>query len=329
MVRIGTAVRPGSGDAAVVRFTGQREGGVALSVDCNSRFCYLDPRLGAAHAVAEAARNVSCVGGEPLAVTDCLNFGNPERPEIMWQFEQACLGIADACNALGTPVVSGNVSLYNETEGKGIFPTPTIGMVGLMEDCAKNAVSAFLAAGERIGLVGRLAGPGGGHLGGSEYLKVVHGRTAGTPPPLDLDLEKKVQAAVRALVRAGLVRTAHDTSEGGLAVALAEMCFGRDLGCKVSLPAHPGRADALLFGEDAGRILIAYPAAVADRVAAVAREQGAPFLEIGEVGGPSLVIDSGGRTLVDARVADLKNPWSSSIPGVVGEGIHQVALEGR
>ncbi|HLB75840.1 MAG TPA: phosphoribosylformylglycinamidine synthase subunit PurL, partial [Candidatus Dormibacteraeota bacterium] len=137
MVRIGTAVRPGQGDAAVVRFTGQRDGGVALSVDCNSRYCYLGPRLGAAHAVAEAARNVSCVGGEPLAITDCLNFGNPERPDIMWQFEQACLGIADACNALGTPVVSGNVSLYNETEGKGIFPTPTIGMVGLMEDCAR------------------------------------------------------------------------------------------------------------------------------------------------------------------------------------------------
>ena len=329
MVRIGTAVRPGAGDAAVVRFTGQRDGGVALSVDCNSRYCYLEPRLGAAHAVAEAARNVSCVGGEPLAVTDCLNFGNPERPEIMWQFEQACLGIADACNALGTPVVSGNVSLYNETEGKGIFPTPTIGMVGLMEDCAKNAGSAFLAAGERIALLGRLAGPAGGHLGGSEYLQVVHGRTAGTPPPLDLDLEKKVQGAVRALVRAGLVRTAHDTSEGGLAVALAEMCFGRELGCKVSLPAQPGRADALLFGEDAGRILIAYPAAAADRVAAVVREHGAPFADVGEVGGPSLVIESGGRTLVDARVADLKNPWSSSIPGVVGEGIHQVALEGR
>ncbi len=329
MVRIGTAVRPGQGDAAVVRFTGQRDGGVALSVDCNSRYCYLDPRLGAAHAVAEAARNVSCVGGEPVAITDCLNFGNPERPEIMWQLEQACLGIADACNALGTPVVSGNVSLYNETEGKGIFPTPTIGMVGLMEDCGRNAVSAFLAAGERIALLGRPAGPQGGHLGGSEYLKAVHGRTAGTPPPLDLDLEKKVQGTVRALVRAGLVRTAHDTSEGGLAVALAEMSFGRDLGCKVALPTQPGRSDALLFGEDAGRILIAYPDAAADRVAAVAREHGAPFLEIGEVGGPSLVIKSGERTLVDARVADLKTSWSSSIPQVVGEGIHQVALEGR
>jgi len=198
-----------------------------------------------------------------------------------------------------------------------------------MEDCAKNAGSFFLAQGERVALLGRPCGPEGGHLGGSEYLKVVHGRTAGTPPPLDLRLEKGVQSAVRALVRAGLVRTAHDTSEGGLAVALAEMCFGRDLGCRIALPALPGRGDALLFGENAGRILVAYPAAVADRVAAVAREHGAPFLEIGEVGGPSLTIKSGERTLVDARVADLKAPWSSAIPRIVGEGIHQVALEGR
>ena len=329
MVRIGTAVRPGNGDAAVVRFTGQRDGGVALSVDCNSRYCYLDPRLGAAHAVAEAARNVSCVGGEPLAVTDCLNFGNPERPEIMWQFEQACMGIADACAALGTPVVSGNVSLYNETEGKGIYPTPTIGMVGLMEDCAKNASSVFLAAGERVALIGPVCGPKGGHLGGSEYLKVVYGRAAGMPPPLDLEMEKKVQSAVRALVRDGLVRTAHDTSDGGLAVALAEMCFGRDLGCKVALPAQQGRSDALLFGEDVARILIAYPASAVERVAAVVRDRGAPFRELGEVGGPSLLIKAGERTLVDARVAELKESWSSAIPRMIGEGIHQVALEGH
>src|SRR5438128_6720698 len=329
MVRIGTAIRPGQGDAAVVRFTGQRDGGVAMSVGCNSRWCYLDPRLGAAHAVAETARNVSCVGGEPLAVTDCLNFGNPERPEIMWQFEQACLGIADACTALETPVVSGNVSLYNGTEGKAVFPTPTIGMVGLMDDCAKNAGSAFGAAGERVALLGRPCGPQGGHLGGSEYLRVVHGRTAGMPPPLDLQLEKAVQSAVRAMVRAGLLRTAHDASDGGLAVALAEMCFGRDLGCKISLSSFPGRADAVLFGEDAGRILIAYPPPVADRIVALARENGAPIADLGEVGGSTLVIQSGDRTLIDARVADLREPWATAVPRVVGEGIHQAALEGR
>jgi phosphoribosylformylglycinamidine synthase II len=331
MVRLGTALRPGAGDAAVVRFTGQREGGVALSVDCNSRWVYLEPRLGAAHAVAEAARNVSCVGGEPLAITDCLNFGNPERPEIMWQFEQSCLGIADACNALGTPVVSGNVSLYNETDGKGIFPTPTIGLVGLMDDCAKTAGSAFVAAGDRIALIGPR---GQGHLGGSEYLRTVHGKIAGMPPPLDLEREKAVQAAVRAAVRKGLVRSAHDCSDGGLAAALAEMCFGRDLGCLVSLdsldagvPAGALRADAALFGEDASRVLVAYKPEHAAQLAALCAPAG--FVELGEVSGGALVVRSGGRALLDVPVARLKAAWSRAIPQLVGEEVHNVALEGH
>src|SRR5262249_21668190 len=156
---------------------------------------------------------VSCVGGEPLAVTDCLNFGNPERPEIMWQFEEACLGIAEACNALGTPVVSGNVSLYNETEGKAVFPTPMIGMVGLMDDCALNAGGHFAGAGDRVAVVGGL---GQGHLGGSEYLWAVHGKVAGKPPPLQLQRERSVQKAVRDCVRAGALKAAHDCSDGGL-----------------------------------------------------------------------------------------------------------------
>jgi phosphoribosylformylglycinamidine synthase len=321
MVRIGTAVRPGAGDAAVVRFTGQRDGGVALSAGCNSRWCWLEPRLGAAHAVAEAARNVSCAGGEPLAVTDCLNFGNPERPEIMWQFEQACLGIADACLALETPVVSGNVSLYNETEGKAVFPTPMIGLVGLVDDCSKNAGMSFLSAGDRVGLIG---GVGEGHLGGSEYLKVVHGKIAGMPPPLDLAREKSVQRAVRACVRAGAVRAAHDCSDGGLAVALAEMCFARELGCKVRLRSSL-RADGLLFGEDASRILVSYAPGHAAEVQKLCAEAGASFEEIGEVGGPSLVVEG----VLDAPLVGLKEAWSRAIPRIVGEGIHTVALEGH
>jgi phosphoribosylformylglycinamidine synthase len=330
MVRIGTALRPGAGDAAVVRFTGQREGGVALSVGCNSRFTFLDPRLGAAHAVAETARNVSCVGGEPLALTDCLNFGNPEKPEIMWQFEEACLGIADACAALGTPVVSGNVSLYNETDGKAVQPTPMIGMVGAMDDCSRTAGMGFVAPGDRVALVGALCGPTGGHLGGTEYLKAVHGRTAGKPPPLDLAAEKAVQDTVRGLVRGALVRTAHDCSDGGVAVALAEMCFPRELGCTVDLPAAPGRADAILFGEDASRILVAYPAANSARVAQAARDKGVPFAEIGEVTGNSLVVSCGRKPLLDVRVAELKEPWTSALPRLVGEGvIHHAALEGH
>jgi phosphoribosylformylglycinamidine synthase len=322
MVRIGTAVRPGSGDAAVVRFTGQREGGVALSVDCNSRWCYLEPRLGAAHAVAEAARNVSCVGGEPLAITDCLNFGNPERPEIMWQFEQACLGIADACQALETPVVSGNVSLYNETEGKAVFPTPMIGMVGLMDDCARSVGGGFLAGGDRIALLG---GVGAGHLGGSEYLRAVQGKIAGMPPPLDLAREKAVQRAVRDCVRQGAVRAAHDCSEGGLAVALAEMCFVRDLGCRVRFPPSSLRPDALLFGEDASRILVSYAPAQAERVKAICAAAGVPCEEIGEVGGAKLILEG----LLDAPLAELREPWARAIPRLLGETIHAVALEGH
>jgi phosphoribosylformylglycinamidine synthase len=314
-------VRPGEGDAAVVRFTGQREGGVALSVGCNSRWCYLDPRLGAAHAVAETARNVSCVGGQPLAVTDCLNFGNPERPEIMWQFEQACLGIADACNALGTPVVSGNVSLYNETEGKAVFPTPMIGMVGLMDDCAAHAGSGFAAEGDRVAIVG---GAGAGHLGGSEYLKVVHGLVAGAPPPLDFAREKAVQKAVRECVRAGAVRAAHDCSDGGLAAALAEMCFGRGLGCRVSVRPGKLRPDALLFGEDASRIVISFAPAQREKVESICRAAGAELLALGAVGGDALEIEG----LLVAPVAELREAWRSAIPRLVGEGIHQAALEG-
>ena len=319
MVRIGTAVRPGQGDAAVVRFTGQREGGVAISVGCNSRWVYLEPRLGAAHAVAETARNVSCVGGEPLAVTDCLNFGNPERPEIMWQFEQACLGIADACEALATPVVSGNVSLYNETEGKGIHPTPMIGMVGLMDDCALHAGSGFVEAGDRVAVVGGL---GAGHLGGSEFLKVMHGQIAGLPPPLDFAREKATQKAVRDGVRAGALRAAHDCSDGGLAVALAEMCFERGLGCRVALSSKL-RPDALLFGEDASRIVVSYSAGAREEVAALCKAAGAALEEIGQVGGAALVVEG----LLDAPVAELRAAWSSAIPQLVGEGIHQAALE--
>ena len=320
MVRIGTAIRPGQGDAAVVRFTGQRDGGVAVSVGCNSRWCYLDPRLGAAHAVAETARNVSCVGGEPLAVTDCLNFGNPERPEIMWQFEQACLGIAEACAALQTPVVSGNVSLYNETEGKAVLPTPMIGMVGLMDDCAKNAGSCFMAAGDRVAVVGGL---GQGHLGGSEYLKTVHGRVAGVPPPLDFARERAVQKAVRDCVRAGLLKSAHDCSDGGLAVTLAEMCFGRDLGCRVALKSQL-RPDALLFGEDASRIVVSFAPADREAVEAICKAAGAPLEDIGQVGGPTLIVEG----VLEARIAELRESWSSAIPKLVGEGIHKAALEG-
>ncbi len=321
MVRLGTAVRPGDGDAAVIRFTGQREGGVALAVDCNSRWCFLDPALGAAHAVVESARNVSCVGGEPLAITDCLNFGNPQRPEIMWQFSEACRGISEACRALGTPVVSGNVSLYNETEGRAVFPTPTIGMVGLIDDCRVRAGQSFLVAGEKIALLGELSAS---HLGGSEYLRAVHNQKRGVPPPLDYAKEKSVQGAVRALVRAGLVRTAHDCSDGGISVALAECAFGNGLGCDVTLSAafarDPAlRLDGMLFGEDAARILIAYRAQDADKIAAIAAQHASPLHELGTVAGERLIIRGAGEVLlIDESVRELRAAWSATIPAIAG-----------
>src|SRR5947208_3143610 len=246
--------------------------------------------------------------------------GNPERPEIMWQFEQACLGIADACSALQTPVVSGNVSLYNETEGKAVFPTPMIGMVSLMDDCAKNAGGGFAAAGDRVGLVGGL---GEGHLGGSEYLFAVHGKLLGMPPPLDFARERAVQKAVREAVRAGLLKAAHDCSDGGLAVALAEMCFPKEVGCRVALKSQL-RADALLFGEDASRVIVSYRPDDSERVKAICSAAGAPFEDIGQVGGTALIFEG----VLEAKVADLRETWSSSIPRMVGEGIHKAALEG-
>ncbi|HZR07331.1 MAG TPA: AIR synthase-related protein, partial [Myxococcales bacterium] len=218
------------------------------------------------------------------------------------------------------PVVSGNVSLYNETESKAVYPTPMIGMVGMMDDCARNAGSGFVASGDRVAVIGGL---GNGHLGGSEYLKVVHGKVLGMPPPLDLAREKAVQKAVRLGVRAGALKAAHDCSDGGLAVALAEMCFAKDLGCRVLLESSL-RPDALLFGEDASRVVVSYSASSRSEVEAICRAAGASLQEIGQVGGTALIIEG----LLEAKVADLKEPWSTAIPRLVGEGIHKAALSG-
>ncbi|MBS2029036.1 MAG: phosphoribosylformylglycinamidine synthase subunit PurL [Deltaproteobacteria bacterium] len=300
MVRLGGVVRPG-GDAAVVRVEGGTVG-LALAVDCNGRYCELDPRQGAKLAVAECARNVSCVGGEPLGLTDCLNFGNPEKPEVMWSFSEAVDGISEACKALEVPVVSGNVSLYNETDGQGIFPTPTVGIVGLVPDCAKTTHSAFAHAGDRIAVLGATRG----ELGGSEYLLAVHGKTAGKPPSLDLVAEAKLQKLVRELVRQGQVNSAHDCAEGGLGVALAECCVMGEqrLGARVKLESAV-RADALLFGEDASRVVISVNPAQASAVEAAAKKAGVPFAWIGEVGGARLVIEGH----VDVPVTFAAEAW--------------------
>jgi len=306
-------------DAGIVRVHGSKKA-LAMTSDVTPRYVQNDPYEGGKQAVAEAWRNLTAVGADPIAITDNLNFGNPERPEIMGQFAGCVEGMRAACLALDYPVVSGNVSLYNETEGKAVFPTPMIGMVGLMDDCARNAGSAFSSAGDRVGIVGGL---GNGHLGGSEYLRAVHGKVAGMPPPLDFAREKAVQKAVREAVRAGLLNAAHDVSDGGLAVTLAEMCFGKDLGCRLTLRSQV-RPDALLFGEDASRVVVSYAPADRDAIEAICKAAGAPFEEIGQVGGNALVVEGA----LDARLADLKESWSSAIPKIVGEGIHHAALEG-
>jgi len=256
MVRTDTVVLPGS-DAAVVRV---KENGkaLALTTDCNPRWCRLDPRLGAMHAVAEAARNVACAGARPLAITDCLNFGNPENPRIMGQFVAAVEGMAAACTALETPVVSGNVSLYNETHGKGVDPTPTVGMVGLLERLEDHLTQGFCQAGDVIYLVGEHRGGEGGEIGGSEYLSVVHGQEVGPIPALDLAAEHRLHRLLERAAAEQLIASAHDCSDGGLAVALAEAVLtakAAGLGARVAA-AGEGRADCLLFGESATRVVV-------------------------------------------------------------------------
>ncbi|HUB08857.1 MAG TPA: phosphoribosylformylglycinamidine synthase subunit PurL [Myxococcales bacterium] len=312
-VRLGGVVLPG-GDAAVVRIEGGTKG-LGLSADCNSRFCQLDPYEGARLAVAECCRNLAAVGAEPIGLTDCLNFGSPEKPEIMWQLAEAIRGIGDACRALDVPVVSGNVSLYNETDGKAIQPTPAVAVVGLVEDCGRTTTSWFRRSGDKVALLGE-AWRGAPELGGSELL-AAGGQLAGRPPRLDTDLEKSVQRACRAMIRARLLSSAHDCSEGGLGVALAECCMmGPEelrLGASVKLVV-PGRADLALFSEEPSRIVISFAPNVEAQVRAAAKEAGAPLDILGDVGGDELAIEGVGRV----PVTTLSEAWRGGLPAVLG-----------
>ncbi|WP_027481656.1 phosphoribosylformylglycinamidine synthase subunit PurL [Deinococcus pimensis] len=292
-VMTNTVVVPGAADAAVMRVRGTTKG-VAATSDCNPRFVYLDPFVGAAAAVAEAARNLACVGATPLAITDNLNFGNPHRPEVYYQLQQATRGIAEACRALNTPVTGGNVSLYNQYNERqpdgsvrtvAIHPTPTIGMVGVLPDVERRATLALPEGQHVLYLVGDHAAD----VGASQYLETVHGLEAGRVPALDLALEKRVQDAVIALIRAGHARAAHDCSEGGLAVTLAEMAVAGGLGLTVKVDAA-GRADALLFGEAHSRIVVAVPVGHEEAAEALLHEHGAPFHLLGFVGGEEVAI---------------------------------------
>ena len=321
MVRLNTVRRPGDADAAVLRLPdGTR--GIAIATDCNPRWTWLDPRRGAAHAVAECCRNLACVGAEPVGTTDCLNFGDPTRPEVMWELVEAIEGMAEACTAFGAPVVSGNVSLYNQTGEVAVKPTPAVGVVGVLPDVHRVAGTAFDRDSLEIGLLGALEGEGGASLAASIRLALVDGRCQGRPAPCDFDAELAVQGACRELVRAGTVVSAHDLSEGGLAVALAEMCFGgpgwHRIGAVIEA-APAGRLDQLLFGEDPARILVAYESEDRARVEAAAAAHGAAFSVLGATGGHRLaVVSPAGEVLVDSDLDTLFDVWDMGLQRALG-----------
>jgi phosphoribosylformylglycinamidine synthase len=321
-VGINTLVLPGS-DAAVLRVKGTPRA-VAVATDGNGRYGYLDPFLGGAMAVAEAARNVACAGGRPLALTNCLNFASPERPEIMWQFAETVDGIAAAAQALGVPVTGGNVSFYNETLGRAILPTPVVGVVGLLEDAERRTTQWFKAEGDVVVLLGEP----GGRLGGSEYLQTVHGRLGGVPAPLDLDRERAVQAACVAAIEAGCVRSAHDAAEGGLAVALAECCITgpRRVGAAVLLSGE-GRTDELLFGEAPSRIVLTVLPGDVERLTRIAREWTVPVHVLGHVGGDRLEVRVGTRTRVSVSVEALADRFENGLARALEQPVE--ALSGR
>ncbi len=316
MVRTNTVVLPGS-DAAVIRVKETRRS-MAMSLDCNSRYCHLNPREGAKLAVAESARNVVCSGARPLAVTNCLNFASPQRPEVMWAFSETIDGMAEACTVFGTPVTGGNVSFYNETDGKGIYPTPVIGMLGVIEDAKHITTQWFKDAGDAILLLGKT----GNDLGASELLSVLTGEACGAVPQLDLNAEKRVQQVCLTAIQSCLVRSAHDCAEGGLAVALAESCFssyGRNaVGAKIDLTEHAGlsRLDdalALLFAESPSRIVLSVKPENVEKVKALAAQAGVPCAVIGEIGGETLQIVSGSASLISESVGLLEEAWCGAL----------------
>ncbi|MBI3994443.1 MAG: phosphoribosylformylglycinamidine synthase II, partial [Nitrospirae bacterium] len=300
----------------VVRIKGTRKA-LALSVDGNGAYGILNPYRGGVIAVCEAARNVVCAGARPIGLTDCLNFGNPERPDVMWQFAMSVEGIADACRELEIPVVSGNVSFYNETHDIGIYPTPIVGVVGLIDDVERVVRPGFRDEGDRVVLLGETKE----ELGGSEYLKQLHSREGGFPPLLDLAAEKALQKSCLDAMGAGIIKSAHDCSEGGLAVTLAEAAIlsgrmsGRPLGASVLLPDLPIRKDAHLFGESQSRMVVTVEERRLEELEALCREEGVPFAVIGRVGGDRLTVRIEGRDrpLIDLSVREMETAWEGAI----------------
>jgi phosphoribosylformylglycinamidine synthase len=285
MVMADTIGRPG-GDAGVVRIHGTQKG-LAISCDVTPRYCAADPKEGAKQAVAECWRNLTAVGADPLAITDCMNFGNPERPEIMGEFVAAVEGMAEACRALSFPVVSGNVSLYNETNGIAIPPTPAVGGVGLIHDIAYTAKTALTREGDVLILIGNTTG----HLGQSLYQQFATGSTQGAPPPVDLAAELRVGNFIRDLIRKGQVSAVHDVSDGGLLVAIAEMALAGNVGVALDTPPEGLPAHAIWFGEDQGRYVVAASPDAKDVILGTASEAKVPARALGRVGGDALTIE--------------------------------------
>jgi phosphoribosylformylglycinamidine synthase subunit PurL len=316
MVQTNTVEAPGAADAGVIRIKGSRRG-LAMALDGNGRWCYLDPRLGATHAVAEAARKVACSGATPIGATNCLNFGNPEKPHTMWQFSQTIDGITKACEELEIPITGGNVSFYNETLGEGIYPTPVLGVVGTLEDVHQAAKMHFSAPGRALVLL-RAAEPGDAtdaevEFGSSEYAKELLLSLWGYPPELDLEQEAALEKAVIQLIREGLVDSAHDCSDGGIAVALAEKAFPKNVGARVNLACGGLFPEFVLWGEDAGRIVLSCDPANTGRIKSIGASHDIVAEVIGETIPDKLEIALDGKTVISAAISELSHAYESAL----------------
>jgi len=324
MVRTNTRVGPGAGDAAVVRLKESKRA-IALKTDGNGRWGYLSPRLGAMHAVAEAARNVACTGARPIAATNCLNFGNPEKPEVMWQFTEAIDGINEACRALDTPITGGNVSFYNETLGKPIYPTPVLGVLGLMEDADFAVGSGFQHEGDRILLLDGASsenGRSGDHspraFSSSEYAKTTKGIVAGAPPSIDLAAERRLIDALVNLAAERAISSAHDVSDGGLAVTIAESCFAGDgLSAEIDLGTSTAPSEAALFGERGARAVVSVAPASLARVQQIAAQYDIQASQIGRVTRGEFRIELNGVVVIQGQSDSFRQAWSESLPHAI------------
>jgi phosphoribosylformylglycinamidine synthase II len=332
MVQTNTVEAPGAGDAGVIRIKGSQRG-LAMALDGNGRWCYLDPRLGAMHAVAESARKVACSGATPVGATNCLNFGNPEKPHIMWQFSQTIDGITKACEELEIPITGGNVSFYNETLGEGIYPTPVLGVVGILVDAHKTANMYSAAPGRTIVLL-RAGEPGDitdaqSEFGSSEYAKEILGALWGYPPELDLEKEAALQKAVIELVQQGLVDSVHDCSDGGLAVALAEKGFAKGVGARVNLASGELPTEFVLFGEDASRIVLSCDPGQVWRIQRIAEKYEVAADAIGETIPDRLEISLDGKTVVSAAIADLNEAYENALESALQTDLEMVTADLR